>query len=160
METNSANHVLATEIRRVHYSDILGAPNAAVLLSEYAAECCLPEIGEPSPQGKMYAAMEDSGMLSVFGAFQWQELIGFAALLVYVLPHYGLKIATVESIFVARQHRSSAGRALMKTIEQHARELGCVAILYNAPAGSQLETLLALLKPYRRTNSVFCRSLN
>ena len=149
------------EIRSIQYSDILGAPNATELLAEYAAECSIPEIGKANPQTEMYEAMQRSGMLHTFGAFEGWELVGFAAVLVFVLPHYGRKIANVESLFVAQSRRpSNAGRELMDAIEKHARQEGCQVMLYNAPAGSQLEKLLTLLKPYRRTNSVFCRSLH
>jgi len=143
----------------VRYSDILDAPNAAELLREYAAECSIPEIGECSPQAGMYAAMEGSGMLSVFGAYLGDDLIGFGTLLVYVLPHYGLKIGTVESLFVESSQHSGAGQRLMDALEAHARHRECVAILYSAPTDSQLEKLLTLRKPYRRTNATFCRSL-
>jgi GNAT superfamily N-acetyltransferase len=151
---------LVMEVRGIRYMEILGAQNADALLTEYAGECSIPEIGAASPQAEMYAAMEGSGMFQAFGVFQEAELVGFAAVLVYVLPHYGRQIATVESLFVAKAHRcGNAGLQLMRAIEQHAKLQECVAILYSAPTGSQLEKLLSLLKPYRNTNSVFCRSL-
>lgn len=147
-------------IRPVSYAEILEAPNAKALLDEYAQECSIPLIGEACPQADMYSAMEATGMFQAFGVFDEERLIGFAALLIYVLPHYGRKIATVESLFLSKAHRSAqGGSALMETIESYAKEQGCVAILYNARAESQLERLLTLLKPYERTNSVFCRSL-
>jgi GNAT superfamily N-acetyltransferase len=144
-------------IRQIPYASILEAGD---LLAEYAAECSIPEIGEASPQSVMYAMMESSGMFHTFGAFHGDELVGFAAELTYVLPHYGKKIATVESLFVAKKHRTgNTGLDLMSAIEKFAKSKECVAILYSAPTGSQLEKLLSLLKPYRRTNSVFCRHI-
>lgn len=150
---------LTEDIRRISYSDILGAPNAEGLLNEYAAECSIPEIGLISPQAKMYEAMEASGLLHLFGAFLGEDLIGFATLLIYVLPHYGCKVAASESLFVAIKHRRGIGMRLLETIESHAQEQGCAAILYSAPVDSQFETLLSLQDKYRRTNSAFCRSL-
>lgn len=148
------------EIKPVSYSDILNAPNASELLTEYGAECSIPEIGEIHPQAAMYAQMEASGLMRTFGMFHAEQLAGFASELLFVLPHYGLKVATIESIFLARQHRSGrAGNALMSTIEDRARAEGCVTALYNARAGSSFERMLSLSKPYVRTNSVFARRL-
>ena len=147
-------------IRPVSYADILGAPNAAVLFAAYGIECSIPEIGEIDPQAALYSQMEQSGMFQAFGAFKGDELVGFAAVLVYVLPHYGRKIAAVESIFVAPEHRSKGtGNRLMNAIEEYAKSKGSVAILYSARAASTFERLLSLLSPYQRTNAVFIRSL-
>lgn len=147
-------------IKPVLYSDILEAPNAAALLREYADECSLPEIGEPAPQAQMYKAMEATGLMQSFGAYAEDQLIGFATVLTYVLPHYGKSIASIESIFVAKEHRSSStGRALMTVAEDYARSKQCKVMLYSAPTGSSLERLLNLMGRYRRTNSVFLRIL-
>ncbi len=147
-------------IRPVAFAEILGAPNAPELLAEYAAECALPELGAIEPQAEMYAVMEESGAFQCFGVYRDGQLSGFASALVYVVPHYGKRIATVESLFVAAaSRRTGAGTKLMSAIEEHARERGCVAILYSAPAASQFESLLKMLTPYRHSNTVFLRSL-
>ena len=147
-------------IRPVSYAEILNAPNAPILLAAYGAECSIPEIGDINPQPAMYEQLEQTGMFQAFGAFEHDELIGLAAVLVYVLPHYGRKIATVESIFLSPVNRSGRnGNALMNAIEDYAKEKDCEVILYSARTGSQFERLLSLLKPYQRTNSVFLRSL-
>jgi len=147
-------------IRPIAYSEILNAPNATELLAEYAAECALPEIGPIDPQADMYALMEQSRAFQCFGVYEGPELVGFASFLAYVVPHYGKRIATVESLFIARSERKGrAGNELMAAIEEYARRCGCVAILYSAPADSQFEQLLGLLRPYRHSNTVFARSL-
>src|SRR5207302_758034 len=87
------------EIRPISYTEIL---DAAALLAEYSAECSIPEIGTPNPQREMYAKMESCGLMHSFGAFEGDDLVGFATILVCVLPHYGKKIATVESLFLAK----------------------------------------------------------
>jgi GNAT superfamily N-acetyltransferase len=148
------------EVRRISYAEILNAPNAKGLLADYAQECSIPEIGEANPQAKMYEAMEATGYFQSFGIFNCKELAGFASILVYVVPHYGRRIATVESIYVDSAQRGlSAGNALMNALEDYARERECVAILYNARAESRFEKLLSHLQPYQRTNSVFLRQL-
>lgn len=147
-------------VGQVSYAEILAAPNARELLEEYSAECSLPEIGQSDPQTEVYAAMERSGAFQCFGVYEGGGLVGFASVLMYVVPHYGRRIATVESLFLAAAHRSGrTGHGLMSALEEYARENGCVAILYSAPAGGQFERLLRLLKPYRHSNTVFLRSL-
>jgi len=141
------------EIRRISYADILDAEG---LLREYSAECSIPEIGIPDPQRDIYARMESSGLMHSFGVFDGIKLVGFATLLVFVLPHYGKTIANVESLFIARLNRSGGGgKRFMEYIESFAASRGCTGVLYNARAGSALERLMSSLSRYKRTNSVF-----
>lgn len=147
-------------MRAIRYLDVLEASNAKALLSSYASECSLPLIGPPDPQPQMYEALEKAGVLQVFGAYYGDTLIGFAAVLCSVLPHYGKKVATMESLFVDREHRAEGyGLHLLSAVERFAQEQGCVAILYSAPAGGELERLLSILKSYQHTNTIFCRRL-
>lgn len=128
------------------------------LIAEYAAECSLPIIGEINPQADIYAALENSGVMRSFAAFDNARMGGFATVLTPILPHYGLRVATIESLFVEKNSRSGGpGRELMHTAEGYSKQAGCVGILYSAPVGSQLERLLDASKPYQRTNSVFFR---
>ncbi len=147
-------------VRRITFAEILDAPNAPDLMEEYSAECALPELAPIDPQRDAYAAMEATGAFQCFGAFEGRALAGFAAALVYAVPHYGKRIATVESLFLAAGHRRGrAGNQLMNAVEDYAREQGCLVILYSAPAASQFERLLRVLRPYRHSNTVFLRSL-
>lgn len=151
---------MAAVIRPVSYAEILDAPNVSVLLAAYGAECSVPEIGEINPQAELYAQMEQSGIFQVFGAFDGDELVGFASVLVYLNPHYGKMLATVESLFLSPIHRTSKmGQGLMSALEEYAKGRGCEAILYSAKAGSQFEQLLSLMKNYKRSHSVFLRQL-
>ena len=144
-------------IKPISYAEILECPD---LLTEYAAECSIPEIGPINPQREMYAALENAGIMKAFAAFNAEKLIGFATVLTTVIPHYGQKIATLESLFVSKKFRNSgAGGKLMDAVESYAKEAACVGILYSAPAAGQLERLLAASKKYKRTNAVFYRSL-
>lgn len=130
------------------------------LIAEYAAECSIPAIGEINPQHDAYAAMEKAGLLHSFMVGADGINVGFAIVLTPILPHYGKRIATLESLFVTKDSRNSrAGRELMQTVEKYAEEVGCTGILYSAPAGGQLEGLLNARKEYQRTNAVFFRKL-
>jgi GNAT superfamily N-acetyltransferase len=148
-------------IKPVGYAEILDAPNAQELFRAYADECSIPEIGSPNPQASMYDLLEASGAMHTFALYEADEIVGFASVLISTLPHYGQKVATLESIYVAPEHRAGAsGKALMLCVEQFADVQGCAAVLYSAPTGSRLEKLLGHSPEYRQTNSVFCRRLN
>ena len=148
------------EIRPVSYSEILDAPNASELLEEYSEECSIPEIGKGWPCRELYEALEKSGGYQVFGVYEDGALIGFAGVLVYVLPHYGKKIANTESIFISYNHRGNgAGTKLKAFVRQYAKNRGCVAFQYVAPFGSRFERLLASDKGCRQTGSVFTERL-
>ena len=138
-------------VRAISSAEILSATD---LLENYAAECSIPLIGEINPQPQMYEAMERAGILKCFGFYEGFALVGFATVLTMILPHYGKKVATVESLFAKR-----GGKDLMAAIEAYAKESGCVVIAYSAPAGGKLERLLSLKKSMKRTNAIFCRSL-
>ena len=144
-------------IRQVSYADILHAEGAQALLSAYAEECSIPEIGSPEPQEQTYAALEQLGTMHCFGAYQDSRLVGFASVLNAVLPHYGKRVATVESIYITPEGRGALGRPLLLAIEDHAKSLGCAVVLYSAPADSRFAQLLSHDDEYRHTNCVFCR---
>ena len=148
------------EIKPVSYAEILDAPNASDTLAEYSEECSIPEIGKGTPCRELYELMENSGVFQAFGAYDDGVLIGFAAVNVFPLAHYGKTIATTESIFIAYNHRrNGAGTKLKAFIKQYAKNRGCVAFQYVAPFGSRFERLLASDKGCRRTGSVFTESL-
>lgn len=141
-------------IFRIGYAEILGFPE---LLKEYEAECSIPEIGMATPNPATYAAMERSGAFQCFGAFEDGELVGFATVLLSMLPHYAKRVAIVESIFA--QKGRTCGSDLRSALKAFARDSGCDSILYSAPFGGRFERLLERDKGCRRTNSVFCESL-
>jgi hypothetical protein len=139
-------------IREIRTAAVFDYPE---LLEAYAAECSIPLIGQINPQPKTYELMEQAGILKCFGFFEGHSLVGFVTVLTTVLPHYGKKVATVESIYAKR-----GGKDLMDAVENYAKESGCVAILYSAPSGGRLERLLSLKKNIKRTNAIFCRDLS
>jgi hypothetical protein len=144
-------------IREITCADIFRDPNAAQLLSEYAAECSIPAIGHINPQPDMYDAMEKAHILKCFGAYEDERLVGFCTLLTVVLPHYGKRVAMVESLFVTKQ--STAGSDLLLAVEAFAARSGYLEIMYSVPVGGRLEKLMSLKKSCTRTNTVFCRRL-
>lgn len=152
---------MTTTLRPVSYLEILDSPEVADLLKEYEEECSIPEIGLACPQRKLYEQMESTGLMRSFGVYLDAALVGFVTLLLFTLPHYGKKIANVESLFLAKAHRRGRlGQRLLTQIEVIAKDAGCSVVLYNARAGSRFERLLAVSSRYQRTNSVFLRALS
>jgi GNAT superfamily N-acetyltransferase len=132
------------------------------MFSEYADECAIAML--PSPDEKMaaYDMIERSGVFQAYGAFSDAGvLLGFMALLTPVIPHYGVCIATMESLFVGREYRGSgAGLKLLRAAERHAEAAGCPGLLVSAPTGGQLAEVLARRDGYAETNRVFFRKLD
>lgn len=149
-----------SEIQRIRSRDIWDAPNSAGLLQEYAQECATAGLGELNLQLDLYARMEEMGSLQCFGLYEGPQLAGFASVLTAIIPQYGIKGATVDSLFVMKSCREGGpGTALMVAIEQYARDSQCQAIFYSPPLSSQLERILANKHSYRTTGTVFMRRL-
>ena len=73
-------------------------------------------------------------------------VVGLLVLMSAVLPHYGRKIATTESFFVAAAHRSSgAGLALLREAKRAAADMWCAGIFASAPAGGRADELFAVM---------------
>lgn len=139
----------------VSYAEILDAPNAQELIDGYAREGSLEELGTPSPQRELYKLLELSGGFQAFGVYRKNVLIGFASVIIYVLPHYGKKIAVTESIFISPGHYG--GGALLRHIKKYARENGCGWFLYSAPTGSRFDRILA--RRLRHSNNIYVEVL-
>lgn len=146
-------------VRQVAWNEILGDANFAALMAEYADECSIPEIGAPAPDREAYDMLERSGYMQCFGAYDG-NLVGFAVVLTAVVPHYSQRIATVESVFVAKGHRASGiGAALLRKIERHARAKQCRALMFSAPVGSDFHKCLAGSMSFRHTGASYCKRL-
>ncbi|MBS0323588.1 MAG: GNAT family N-acetyltransferase [Proteobacteria bacterium] len=148
-------------VRPCLYAELEGQPNFVELVAEYARESSIVELPEHKPHSEMYRAMEHVGVMQVLCAFQGDVVVGFAILLVTVLPHYSVPAATMESLFVGAAYRhSGAGFKLLRAAEEVARAKGAVGLLVSAPKGGQLAEVLTRMRSYRETNRVFFRGLS
>lgn len=147
------------EIRPCTVTEVEQSASLQQLLSDYARESSLPELGNASAHFETYRGMEAAGLLRIIGAFG-PDLVGFAAVLVYGLPHYGgRRVASTESIFVAPAARAGGtGLKLLRAAEEMARDLGAAALLVSAPVGGRLAQVLPR-SGYRESNRVFIRGL-
>ena len=146
-------------ITKTNASEILSSEYFE-LIKEYSAESSIN--GMPSINAKLalYQQIEQSGTLCSYGAYLNSKLIGFVTILTTIVPHYGAKVSTIESIFVGKQHRKAgAGALLRRKAAEHAKNQGAIGILTCAPVGSDYAKLLSKAKSgYRHTNEVFFRS--
>lgn len=113
------------------------------LVAEYADECAID--GMPAPEYKMesYLQLEKVGALKTFAAFNNERLIGFIVLVSPVIPHYGMLVTVIESVFVGKAFRKTgAGLRLIRAAEMHAKEIRSPGLLANAPYGGEAGNVL------------------
>jgi GNAT superfamily N-acetyltransferase len=143
-------------IRKVSYSKLFMDDAFPEIVEQYGRECSA--LGTPNPDPLLYAMLENSGGFQAFGVYDGDKLIGFGAVLVYVLPHFGRKIAASESVFILKENRKSwLGIDLLEEMKNHARSNGCEKFIYSAPVGSRFDQMLRTLYPH--TNNIYIEDL-
>lgn len=148
------------KVKPCSVDEFFSYPNLDVLFEEYRAEADRGKYGRPSVQVDMYKSLEDVGMLKAIIAEKDGALVGFIALLVSVVPHFGKTIATTESFFVTEPGRKHGiGIKLLKRAEEEAKGAGAVMFYSTAPIGGRLEKLLPHFG-FERTNIVFGKRLS
>lgn len=148
-------------IRPCACDDIFTAPNFADLTAEYQSEAARNAdlLGRP-PDLDGYRHLEANGVLHALGVFHGEMVVGFAGLLVTpVLHSQGRLIGTVESLFVSSGYRAGGtGTALLRAVEDRARDLGAVGLYVSGPANGRVVAILPR-SGYRETNRTFYRGL-
>ena len=130
------------------------------LLSLYADESSIDGLPKPKADMNMYGLMEGAGAYHLFGAYFDGLLVGFIGLISQSLPHYSVKITITESYFVAKAYRSTgAGLKLLRTAENHAKDMGSPGLLVSSPYGGDLAKVLPGVG-YRPSNVVFFKGFN
>lgn len=148
------------QIHTCTVAEIENARGIGDVSSGYAEESAISLLPAPQPRWDVYRAMEVTGLFKVIGAFDGERIVGFASVISGVMmPHYGVKLASVESIFVLKGYRKTgAGIRLLRAAEDVAREEGAVALLSAAPKGGSLAKVLPGLG-YASTHDMFCRRI-
>lgn len=145
--------------RKCTFAEVESNPNFLALLREYADEAAIEGLPPPGEKMMTYRTLDASGFFHIFCAIGGEALVGFIAVLMPVIPHYGIAIAVAESFFVAQNHRKyGTGLKLLRMAETFARGEGSPAMLVTAPKGGRLAEVLPRVG-YRETNRVFMRSL-
>src|ERR1700723_3378204 len=134
-------------IRPCTISDLENAENFPDLIEEYAKESAIHGLPHPNAKMSLYKQIETAGAIYPFAAYLRGALIGFATVLMSIIPHYGIGIAVTESLYVAEEHRKTgAGIKLINTAKGCAKHHGSPGILICAPTGGVLAELLAKSK--------------
>jgi len=158
---------MSAVIRQCRAREIFENPRGQALIDEYSAECANALLGKPAPSLDYYENLEAAGIGQCFAAYQslpWdpigdQRLVGFAMVLIAVVPHFSLALGNYESVFVSKD--ASCGGQLMDAVEQYAKECGCRYFFVTAPLGSRLARLCFMCADeYLHTNHVFMKCLS
>lgn len=148
-------------IRAITVDEAFDSPVFAALCDEYREESLRnPHMMGALPDREGYTRMVDAGLLRPIGVFVGEELVGFCAVLITPVLHFGGKvIASTETLFVAKAHRAGgAGLKLLRAAEEVALNAGADGLYVTAPTGGRLERLLPHVG-YHETNRVFFRGL-
>lgn len=149
-----------TIIRKMSFDELAAMPEFEKLTQDYADESKIEEMPEHCINHAAYRAMEQAGMYHLFGAINDDKLVGLVCVLVTPVPHYSVKIASTESIFVDAAHRKGGtGLKLLKVAEDCAREHGADHLFISAPMGGRLVQVLPRVG-YRECQRIFCRRLS
>lgn len=143
------------EICEVSCDVIFDDPSFEKAAEEYARESANPFIGltaNPNRQG--YSVLENSGMFRVCAAYEDNKLVGFVTVLASPHFHYGVLVASIETLWLHQEHRKGpAGLRLIREARRIALDMGAVALYASAPAASRLAKLLDRIAT--KTDEVF-----
>ena len=143
------------DIKKITINQFFEHDDSSALMTEYADECRTCGMPEIDPDIDMYNAMENAGLLSIYGAFDGERLCGFMVLLVTRVPHYSKFIGTIESIFVAKDDRAGGhGMALLNHAKQLIKESEAVGLFVSAPAVGVFDKVLQGLDG-KHTNNIY-----
>ena len=135
------------------------ADNFLALMREYVAESGRAIKADPAPQVEVYKAHEAAGTMKFAGAWIGGDLVGMMVVAFAVVPHFGMKVANTETLFVSKDARKTgAGKALLKLADAIAAESGCIGVLISAPVGGVLSKVLPRAG-FTHTNELFFKAL-
>lgn len=146
--------------RRITCREAFSRPEWPALEKAYGEEILYEDL-PPAPDRRMYELLEAQGILRPVGLFEGEELIGFAAYITTVLPHFGggRVLATCESIWLREDRRegTGAGSLLLKTLFSCAKDDGAYGMYLGAKIGTQADKIFdRIAKP---VNTLYWRKL-
>lgn len=130
------------------------------LIEEYEVECRTAGLPIANPDLAMYNALHQAGFMKVWAAITDGVIVGFAVVITSRVAHYSAKLAVMESLYVAPQHRASGvGWRLIKKAEQQAKDAGITGLFISTPARGVLEAVMQNERTgYEHTNTVFYKA--
>lgn len=119
------------------------APKVRSMLLEHWQETESDFKDEPQPNMEAYKVCEDAGLVVAFGAFDGDEMIGYAVAFVVPHMHHGFICAQHDLLFVKKEYRASrTGLILKRRLEEACVAKGAVRIFWHAKPGSTFSKIL------------------
>ena len=133
------------KVERRTIADLFDHPDFEEVIDEYSNECAITLLPSPNPVRGIYEQLEANHVIHTYLVLDDVErLLGFAILLFNIFPHYGLKMAVAESLFVRKEARRLGvwGEALKRELERDAESQGCDGLFFSSPIGSQFDKVM------------------
>lgn len=104
----------------------------------------------PTANRAIYDALHEMGMLVCVGAFEGDEMVGYAIGTISPNPHYDTLTAQHDVFFLHRDYRKPrTALRLVEALEAECKARGATLFCWHAPIGGAFERLIALrAKPY------------
>ena len=148
------------EIRKIPVENILNDSNFDYICSKYADESKIKFMPNIKPDHDYYVELEEKGMLKSIGVYSDDSLVGIATFLVFPIPHYSAIGATIESLFILKEHRHhGTGIKLNEFIYNYAKESGAVSIFMSAPIDGSLNRVAESFG-FTKTNITYTREIS
>lgn len=130
------------EIKSFTVSEVIQHPDFNAVVEDYTAESGNPDLGPGMPALDLYKQLESAGLFRVECAVDGDRLVGMVTVLVTVYPHFGKKVASIESLWLSKDYRKGpAGLKLIRRAQVMAKEMGAVGAYFGAREGSRLAQL-------------------
>ena len=151
---------MTCEIRVCRVADILHQDNTH-LMDGYNRESSIDGMPTATAHHPSYLQLERAGALHCFGAYIGESMVGFATVIISVLPHYSARAAVMESIFVDPQNRKiGAGIKLFRAVQRYATDNGACGLLISAPVDGHFARMLNHPRSgFKHTNQIFFKRL-
>ena len=155
---NAGAKLTGMEVKDVSARVIYSSPEFDQIVRDYCEESGNPDLGEAVPALDFYERMEQADAVRCAAAYEGERIVGIVVVVTTLYPHFGKRIASVESLWLDRKHRAGgAGLKLIRKAQALAREMGAVGIYYGARSGSRLAQLYGRL--FTPMNSLFWKKL-
>lgn len=145
-------------IERVTVDELYTLPGFEDMIAEYAL-LAIKKLPKPLYRKEDYLPLERAGILTVWCAIHDGLVVGFATCLISSIPHYGIRIAIGESLFVRESVRTGGyGVRFIDAIERHAATAGAIAVFMSCPLGSDYARVLER-RNYSAETTTYVKSL-
>lgn len=132
-------------VERMDVRDIFSSPLFDGLAEAYSDECRVKMLGSGAPvvNKDMYVKLQGMGLMETFGAYDGDELCGFAAVVKNPSLHLSIDVAVLDAVYVAPCSRARIGLLLIGEVKKFAREVWKVpALVVNARVLSSLDNMM------------------